>query len=68
MQIETVQLVPISSTTPEELYKSGLTKWGLAEIQIFFNDEKCTYWAYPQDCFYQEKFVILNSLSEIEVE
>lgn len=65
MQNAKVQLVSLSSMTPEELYKSGLTSWGLAEIQSFY-DENFSYWAYPVDIFYRENFVVLNSLSEVE--
>lgn len=65
MQTEKVQLIPLSTLTPEELYKSGLTDWGIAEIQSFF-DDKYSFWGYPNDCFYRESFEILNSLLDIE--
>ncbi|MDC4426089.1 hypothetical protein [Acinetobacter baumannii] len=67
MQNAKVQLVSLSSMTPEDLYKSGLTDWSLAEIQSFY-DDNYSYWGYPNDCFYRENFVVLNSLAEIEVE
>lgn len=57
--------VPLSSFTSNELYESGLTKWGLLEIEQF-RKKHYKYWAYPSDTFCEHgEIKIVNGLGNL---
>lgn len=55
--------MPLATINPEEFYKSGLTKWGLKEIE-FFKRERYEFWVYPDDIFVKS-LVVVSSLEAI---